>query len=196
VISLDPDVDEAGRLIDDLLRQMETSDALTSEHSRAVSVWCSRIARHMSLRESEVTHVERCGLVHDLGKMKLPAQILHAPRKLSAREWVVVQTHSVLGEEIVMSMKALHPFAATVRSHHERLDGTGYPDGLVGSQISLATRIVSVADAFDAMTGCRPYRTALSPGNALDRLYASRGSQFDPLVVEAMLDIVQHAEHR
>jgi HD-GYP domain-containing protein (c-di-GMP phosphodiesterase class II) len=79
-----------------------------------------------------------------------------------------------------------------VRSHHERLDGRGYPDGLVGSQISLATRIVTVADAFNAMIGRRPYRLPMSPGNALDRLFEDRGKQFDPIVVEAMVSVVDH----
>jgi HD-GYP domain-containing protein (c-di-GMP phosphodiesterase class II) len=191
-----PHADEAGRLIHDLLLQMEASDPLTLEHSHAVSLWCSRIARRLSLSETEVTHIGRCGLVHDFGKMKVPAEILHAPRKLSAQEWIVVQGHPAMGEEIVNTLKPLRPFAATVRSHHERLDGKGYPDGLVSSQIPLATRIVTVADAFNAMIGRRPYRLPMSPANALDQLHACRGTQFDPIVVEAMVDVVQRAEDR
>ncbi len=189
-------VDEVGRLIHDLLLQMEASDPLTLEHSHAVSLWCSRIARRLSLSESEVTHVGRCGLVHDFGKMKVPGEILHAPRKLSSEEWVIVQAHPAMGEEIVNTMKPLRQFAATVRSHHERLDGKGYPDGLVSSQISLTTRIVTVADSFNAMIGRRPYRLPMSPGNALDQLHECRGTQFDPIVVEAMVDVVQRAEDR
>ena len=189
-------VDETGRLIHEILVQMEESDPLTLEHSRAVSLWCSRIARRLSLSESEVGYIARCGLVHDFGKMKVPASILHAPRKLSAEEWNVVRAHPAMGEEIVSRIKPLRQFASTIRSHHERLDGKGYPDGLAGTQISLTTRIVTVADSFNAMIGRRPYRLPMSPGNALDQLYAHRGTQFDPIVVEAMADVVRYAEDR
>jgi HD-GYP domain-containing protein (c-di-GMP phosphodiesterase class II) len=189
-------VDEVGRLIHEMLLKLEATDPLTLEHSHSVSLWCSRIARRLSLSESEVTHVGRCGLVHDFGKMRIPADILHAPRSLSAEEWVVIRAHPAMGEEIVSGIKPLRQFAATIRSHHERLDGKGYPDGLVSSQISLTTRIVTVADAFNAMIGRRPYRLPMSPGNALDQLHKHRGTQFDPIVVEAMCDVVQHAEAR
>lgn len=189
-------VDEAGRLIHEILVQMEENDPLTLEHSRAVSLWCSRIARRLSLSETEVGYIARCGLVHDFGKMKVPPTILHAPRKLSAEEWTIVRAHPAMGEEIVGNIKPLRQFASTIRSHHERLDGKGYPDGLAGTQISLTTRIVTVADSFNAMIGRRPYRLPMSPGNALDQLYAHRGTQFDPIVVEAMADVVRYAEDR
>jgi HD-GYP domain-containing protein (c-di-GMP phosphodiesterase class II) len=104
-----------------------------------------------------------------------------------------MRAHSAAGEEIVRSHKALRHLAPAVRSHHERLDGKGYPDGLVGSQITLATRIVTVADAFNAMIGRRPYRLPLSPMEAIDRLADGRGKQFDPIVVEAMIDAVGHS---
>jgi HD-GYP domain-containing protein (c-di-GMP phosphodiesterase class II) len=188
--------DEAGRLIDELLAQLEASDPLTLEHAQAVSLWCSRMAKRLQLSESEVLHVSRCGLVYDFGKMKVPSEILCAPRPLSSEEWSVVRAHPSHGEELVSTIKPLRQFAATIRSHHERLDGKGYPDGLVSSQISLTTRIVTVADSFNAMIGRRPYRLPLSPGNALDRLFEGRGTQFDPVVVEAMVDVVQHAEAR
>jgi HD-GYP domain-containing protein (c-di-GMP phosphodiesterase class II) len=189
-------VDEVGRLIHDLLRQMEVSDPLTLEHSHAVSLWCSRIARRLSLSDAEVTHVGRCGLVHDFGKMKIASAMLHAPRKLTNEEWVVIRSHPAMGEELVNTMPPLRAFASTVRSHHERLDGKGYPDNLVSSQIPLTTRIVTVADSFNAMIGRRPYRLPMSPGNALDQLHANRGTQFDPIVVEAMADVVSRGDVR
>jgi putative nucleotidyltransferase with HDIG domain len=185
-------LDDVDAVIHALLEQLEAFDPLTSEHSRAVSAWCGRIGRRLSLSETEVTYVARCGLVHDLGKMQTPPDILHAPRSLTESEWVLMRGHSASGEEIVRSYKPLRHLAPAVRSHHERLDGTGYPDGLVGSQITLATRIVTVADAFNAMIGRRPYRVPMSPMDAIDRLSAGRGKQFDPIVVEAMIDAVQH----
>ncbi len=187
-------VDDVVRLIHQLLERLEAADTLTSEHSHAVSAWCARIAKRLSLSESEVTHVARCGLIHDVGKMTTPSSILNAPRSLTVEEWTVMQAHAAAGEEIVSVHRPLRQFASTVRSHHEWLDGRGYPDGLAGSQISLATRIVAVADAFNAMIGRRPYRLPMSPLNALDQLREHRGTQFDPIVVEAMIEVVIHAD--
>jgi putative nucleotidyltransferase with HDIG domain len=186
-------LDDVDGVIHELLEKLDAVDPLTSEHSQAVSAWCGRIARRLSLSETEVTYVARCGLVHDLGKMHTPPDILSAPRSLTDSEWVLMRAHSAAGEEIIRSHKALRHLAAPVRSHHERLDGKGYPDGLVGSQITLATRIVTVADAFNAMIGRRPYRLPMSPMDAIDRLADGRGKQFDPIVVEAMIDAVGHS---
>ncbi|GAC1309142.1 MAG: hypothetical protein NVS2B3_16480 [Vulcanimicrobiaceae bacterium] len=187
-------LDEIDVLIEDLVGRLEARDPLTGEHSLAVSAWCGRMGRRLSLSEAEVTYVTRCGRVHDVGKMQIPPEILQAPRSLSDAEWVVMRAHALAGEEIVRGIKPLRNLAAPVRSHHERLDGQGYPDRLVSSQIALATRIVSVADAFNAMIGRRPYRLPMSPGNALDQLVAERGKQFDPIVVEAMISIVGHTD--
>lgn len=186
--------DDVGRLIHNLLDRLERADALTSEHSHAVSAWCARVASRLSLSENEITYVARCGLIHDVGKMATPRDILGAARALTVEEWSVMRAHTSAGEEIVASYKPLRQFASTVRSHHERLDGKGYPDNLAGSQISLATRIVAVADAFNAMIGRRPYRLPMSPLNALDQLREHRGTQFDPIVVEAMIEVVVHAD--
>ncbi|MGD0472594.1 MAG: HD domain-containing phosphohydrolase [Candidatus Velthaea sp.] len=185
-------LDEVDVLIRGLIDRLEAADPLSAEHSLAVSAWCRRIGRRLSLSETEVTYIARCGLMHDVGKVKVAGEILTAPRALTDSEWVVMRSHSLASEEIVGAHKALRSFAPAVRSHHERLDGRGYPDGLVGSQITLATRIVTVADAFNAMIGRRAYRLPISPENALDRLHENRGGQFDPIVVEAMASVVGH----
>jgi HD-GYP domain-containing protein (c-di-GMP phosphodiesterase class II) len=185
-------LDEIDVLIRGLIDRLEVADPLSAEHSQAVSAWCRRIGRRLSLSESEVTYIARCGLMHDVGKVKIAGEILKAPRALTDSEWVMMRSHSLASEEIVSAHKPLRNFAPAVRSHHERLDGRGYPDGLVGSQISLATRIVTVADAFNAMIGRRAYRLPISPENALDRLLENRGGQFDPIVVEAMVSVVEH----
>ena len=185
-------LEEVDVLIRSLIDRLELADPLSAEHSQAVSAWCTRIGRRLSLSETEVTYIARCGLMHDIGKVKVAGEILKAPRPLTDSEWVVMRAHSLASEEIVSGHKALRSFAPAVRSHHERLDGRGYPDGLVGSQITLATRIVTVADAFNAMIGRRAYRLPISPENALDRLLDNRGRQFDPIVVEAMVSVVSH----
>jgi putative nucleotidyltransferase with HDIG domain len=187
-------IDEIDTLIHGLVNRLEATDPLSAEHSTAVSAWCGRIARRLSLTDSEVTFVARCGLLHDIGKVQVPGEILHAPRALSDAEWDVMRSHALAGEELVRTMRPLRNFAPAVRSHHERLDGRGYPDGLAGSQITLATRIVTVADAFNAMIGRRPYRLPMAPGDALDRLFEDRGRLFDPIVVEAMVSVVDYSE--
>lgn len=187
-------LDDVDLLVHELLERLDARDPLTSEHCRAVSAWCRRIGRRLSLSENEIAHVARSGLVHDIGKVQTPLEVLNAPRSLTDAEWVLMRAHSTDGEEIVRSHKLLRHLAPAVRSHHERIDGRGYPDGLVGAQITLATRIVTVADAFNAMIGRRPYRLPLSPANALDRLHDNRGGQFDPIIVEAMTEVVTHLD--
>ena len=184
-------LNETDALINQLLSRLDRADPLTAEHSRAVAVWSARIARRLTLRESEVVFASRCGMIHDVGKMTTPPEILNAPRKLTPEEWKIMQQHTTSGQQIILlDETALMEFAPAVRSHHERLDGAGYPDGRGREEIPLATRIVSVADSFNAMIGRRPYRPALPVSVALDELTRYRGTQFDPDVVEAMHAVV------
>lgn len=184
-------LDEIDAALNVLITRLERTDPLTAEHSRAVSAWCARLARRLSLSDSETTFAARCGMVHDVGKITTPVEILNAPRKLSEIEWVVMRSHTTAGERMVLGDPLLAGFAPAVRSHHERLDGRGYPDGLPASRIGLATRIVTVADSFNAMIGRRPYRLPMSPAAALEQLDQNGGTQFDPSVVAAMHEIVR-----
>jgi HD-GYP domain-containing protein (c-di-GMP phosphodiesterase class II) len=184
-------LDEIDAALNVLIVRLERSDPLTAEHSRAVSAWCARLARRLSLSEAETTFAARCGMVHDVGKVTTPAEILSAPRKLTEREWNVMRSHTTVGERMVLDDPRLAIFAPAVRSHHERLDGNGYPDRLSAAGIDLATRIVTVADSFNAMIGRRPYRLPMSPAAALEQLATHAGTQFDPTVVAAMRDIVR-----
>jgi putative nucleotidyltransferase with HDIG domain len=184
-------LDEIDAAIQALLVRLERSDPLTAEHSRAVSAWCSRLARRLSLSEHETVFVARCGMIHDIGKITTPSDILTAPRSLTPEEWTRMREHTTAGERIVSNDDLVRPFAPAVRSHHERLDGRGYPDSLDGSALPLTTRIVTVADSFNAMIGRRPYRLPMSPASAIDQLAHHSGTQFDPTVVAAMRDIVR-----
>jgi putative nucleotidyltransferase with HDIG domain len=177
--------------IDTLIVKLEARDPLTSEHSRAVSAWCSRLGRRLGLDSAEVTFAARCGLLHDVGKVATPLEVLNAPRALDDREWRLIRAHAAAGEAMVRAVPELRPFAPAVRSHHERLDGNGYPDRLPASAIPLMARIVAVADSFNAMIGRRPYRLPMPPIRALEELVRGRGTQFDPEVVEAMVDLVE-----
>ena len=183
-------IDEIDARIDAFIVRLEFRDPLTSEHSRSVAAWCARLGRRLGFDPADVTFVTRCGMLHDVGKAVTPLGILNAPRALDEREWSVMRAHAAAGEAMVRKAPELRPFAPAVRSHHERLDGRGYPDGLPASAIPLTARVVAVADCFNAMIGRRPYRLPMPPSVALDELLRNRGTQFDPEIVDAMVDVV------
>ncbi|HEX3465010.1 MAG TPA: HD domain-containing phosphohydrolase [Candidatus Elarobacter sp.] len=179
-------VDEADVALDTLLHRLDRIDPLTAEHSRAVGAWCARLAKHFGDSKDAIAHAARAGLVHDIGKISTPLEILIAPRGLSDDEMETMRRHTLDGETMVREIPLLVKLARVVRSHHERFDGKGYPDGLRWEAIPRDARIVAVADAFNAMIGRRPYRAPLAPSAALDELARMRGTQFDPDVVDAM----------
>ena len=183
-------LDEIDVALDDLVGRLDASDPLTAEHSRAVSAWCARLAKRLALAKHDAVHVTRAGLVHDVGKIKTPVEILNAPRALDEAEMAEMRRHAEHGAAIVAEVPLVAHLSPVVRNHHERFDGRGYPDGLRASGIPTAARIVAVADAFNAMIGRRPYRPPFPPSVALERLEANRGTQFDPIVVDAMIDVV------
>lgn len=168
------------------IARLDRADPLTGEHSRDVSAWSARLADELTLSEAETTHVARCGLLHDIGKVSTPSGILNAARSLNDDEWAIMRAHTVAGEILATADPQLIEFRAPIRSHHERLDGRGYPDELSSDAIPLTTRIVSVADCFSAMTRHRPYRPPLSHADALNQLLGGAGTQFDAEIVAAM----------
>jgi HD-GYP domain-containing protein (c-di-GMP phosphodiesterase class II) len=186
-------LDEIDVVLGELVNRLEAADPLTAEHSRAVGVWCSRIAKRMSLSRSETVFVSRCGLIHDIGKLTTPPAILSAPRRLTVTEMNVMRRHAEDGAAIIKAIPLLAHHTPAVRGHHERLDGRGYPDGAVAAQIPLAARIVAVADSFNAMIGNRPYRLPMRPTAALEELRLHTGSQFDPDIIDAMHDVLRRA---
>jgi putative nucleotidyltransferase with HDIG domain len=183
-------VDELDLVLAEMVSRVESNDPMTAEHCRAVSAWCGRIAQRLSLSRTEATFVARGGLIHDVGKSLTPHEILLAPRPLTDSEWIVMRDHVVAGYGIVQDHHQLRDFAGVVRSHHERFEGGGYPDNLDRARIPMAVRIVTVADAFNAMIGRRPYRTPLSPDRATFELRRHAGTQFDPNVVAALIDVI------
>jgi len=189
-------IDEIDLVLADMVLRIDANDPMTAEHCRAVSAWCGRIARRMKLSRAEATFVARGGLIHDVGKSTTPAEILLAPRALTDEEWYVMRDHVVAGDAIVRENHKLRDFGGVVRSHHERVDGRGYPDGLDRERIPIAVRIVTVADAFNAMIGRRSYRTPHSPDFATAELRRHAGTQFDPNVVEALIDVVSGGHER
>lgn len=176
--------------VDALLAALEARDGYTGEHSRAVVGLSLAVARRLGLSEGEVTDIEQAALLHDVGKIGVPDSVLNKPGPLDGGERALMREHPVIGERIVASTEGLAHLAPLVRAEHERWDGAGYPDGLSGEQIPLASRVVFVCDAFHAMTSDRPYRKAMGAREALEELERSSGKQFCPLTVRALLDVV------
>ena len=173
-----------------LLAALVARDGYTGAHTEAVVDHSVAVARRMGLNEEEVVEVEQAALLHDVGKIGIGDAILNKPQALSDAEWEIMRMHPTIGEEIVASTKGLAHLAPAIRAEHERWDGKGYPDGLKGEEIPLASRIILVCDTFHAMTSDRPYRKALDVEAALSELEGNAGAQFCPRVVEAFLEVV------
>jgi putative nucleotidyltransferase with HDIG domain len=179
---------EHGRSLDELARAIEVADPATGRHGRAVAVQALRLAMTIDA-DLATSPAFRAGcLLHDAGKMAIPADVLGKPGALSESEWALMRRHPSIGARMCELAGADAEVIAIVRHHHERWDGTGYPGGLAGDRIPLAARILAVCDALDAMTSERPYRERpLTRDEALARIDAQRGAQFDPEVVDALL---------
>lgn len=165
---------------------LSLKDAYTGGHGRRVAHYSRLIAGSMGLPEAEVDSVSEAALLHDLGKIGIPDRILSKPDRLTIEEFSVVQKHPAAGADILRSIAPLRRHAMAVRHHHERFDGSGYPDGLRGTDIPVAARIIAVADAFDAISSNRSYRRGVSADQALNIIAQTAGSHFDPGVAAAI----------
>jgi putative nucleotidyltransferase with HDIG domain len=159
--------------------------AVPNEHSVSVARYAAGIAQQLGWDGAHLAHLRMAAMLHDVGKVSLPDRILQKPGPLDAQEYEEIKRHPVIGAEFVGRVDGLAPVARWVRHSHEHFDGSGYPEGLAGEAIPPASRILLVADAFDAMTTDRPYRAAMTFEEALDELRLNAGRQFDPRCVDA-----------
>ena len=177
-----------------LVATLDARDRYTAGHSAAVAIYAEDIARRMGLSDVDSQLAYLCGLVHDIGKIGLHAGLLEKPGALTLEERREMQTHSEIGERILANVATYSEIAAIVRHHHERVDGGGYPDGLAGAEIPLLSRIIAVADAYNAMTSDRPYRDAMPSQVARLRLAQAVETQFDTSVVAAFEAILASSD--
>jgi putative nucleotidyltransferase with HDIG domain len=169
-----------------LSRSMEAKDLYTGGHTERVAAVAVALARQLGFKNGELEAIEIGALLHDIGKIGIPEAILRHEGPLDEAQWEVIKRHPLISDYILSELD-LHPFVRQcARSSHERIDGTGYPDGLAGDDIPLPARIVLVADALDALTTARPYRAAQPPLAALAEIRAHAGTQFCPKVVDAL----------
>jgi HD-GYP domain-containing protein (c-di-GMP phosphodiesterase class II) len=168
-----------------LVAALDERDGYTARHSEEVVAASRSIGLSMGLDRAALAELEVAALLHDIGKILVPDSVLKKPGPLTPDEYAQMAIHPARGAEILARVPGLEVVATIVRYHHERWDGSGYPDGLSGDRIPLASRIIAVCDSFNAMTSDRPYRRAMSPEDALTELHINAGWQFDPAVVFA-----------
>ncbi len=171
-----------------LAEALDARDSYTKGHSERVTRYALEIAGRMNIAGSDYEILKYASILHDIGKIGIVDDILHKKFKLTEEEYEVIKSHPSFGEKILKPVSFLKEIRQIVRHHHEKFDGTGYPEGLTGEKIPLLSRIISVADSFDAMTSSRPYRDTISFEDAVTELLQNRGTQFDPNIVDVFVD--------
>ncbi|MFC1844744.1 HD domain-containing phosphohydrolase [Thermodesulfobacteriota bacterium] len=178
--------------IEAISRTVETRDAYTAGHQRRTTEIARAIAFEMGLSKQQIEGIRMAGVIHDLGKISVPAEILSKPGKISESEFSLIKQHPQTGYEILKGIDFNWPVADIVLQHHERLDGSGYPNNLQGDEILLEARVIGVADVIEAMSSHRPYRPALGIDEAFEEITINKGITYDPDVVDAAIDLFTH----
>ena len=176
-----------GDVIAALAEALLERDRYTGEHSESVVDLVEAVARGLALSGPEVDQIKAAALLHDIGKVAIPDDVLNKPGPLDDDEWKVMREHPAIGERILRAIPGMGPIARIVRHEHERFDGGGYPDGISGDQIPIGARIILACDAYHAMTSDRPYRKGMSHADAVRELSEHAGTQFDPNVTELLI---------
>jgi putative nucleotidyltransferase with HDIG domain len=176
-----------------LSRHIDKQISDTGRHSAQVAQWVKETARSLDFAENKIQALFWAALLHDIGKIGIPEEILQKPGPLSEEEWDMIRLHPTIGANIVRSLKQIAHIAPEIHAHQEKYDGSGYPNGLQGEDIPLGARVLAVADAYTAMTEERVYSSARSHTEAEVELKSLKGKQFDPVVVDVFLDIVNES---
>lgn len=182
------------KTIKSIAAALDAKDKYTHGHSMRVTLYSLALAKALNLNDELLEEIETAGLLHDIGKIAIPEKILLKQGKLTDEEYEVIKSHPELGEKLVNGIEKLKLISNWLKSHHERYDGKGYPDGLKGEEIPISSRIIAIADTYDAMTSDRSYRAALSHQVAMDEVQRCSGSQFDPKLAELFISISAEIE--
>lgn len=195
------ELERAESVLFTLARSIEGKDPYTHGHCERLAEYSASLGRHLGLSEDQITALRRAGVVHDIGKIAVPDAIILKPTSLSPEEWKLVRQHPVVGERICAPLKSFRSVLPIIRHHHERIDGSGYPDGLRGDTIPIAARVLQIVDVYDALTTVRPYKPAFSVTEALQtmKLEVARGwwdprifDQFEQLIRDGAANFLAH----
>lgn len=178
------------QIIQALVNTINAKDAYIKGHSERVSKYSVMLAEAIGFDEEQLNHIKYAGLLHDIGKIGVPGDLINKPARLTEEEYNVIKTHPIIGADILKSITSVEMIYQGARWHHERYDGKGYPDGLKGEEIPLVARIIGVADAYDAMTSARAYRQVMSKEKVNEEIRNNLSTQFDPLLGRIMLHIM------
>ncbi|MFZ5352144.1 MAG: HD-GYP domain-containing protein [Bacillota bacterium] len=189
------EIESVENVIVALAKTIEAKDKYTEGHTDRVSHIAEKIGKKLKLPEASLKILRIGGVVHDIGKIAVPESILNKPGRLTTEEFDIVKEHPVIGEKICRPLKSLNYVLASVRQHHEKLNGTGYPDQLKGDAITLESRIIAVADIYDAITTDRPYRPKMTDKEALEVLeHEKKSGNLDPLIVDTLIALINEGE--
>ena len=173
---------------------VDAKDPYTYGHSKRVAYYSRKIAERLGFSDEECKRIYQIALLHDIGKCYVPDEILKKPSGLTDEEYGIIKAHAAKGAKMVKELSSIPGIYEGVLYHHERFDGSGYPTGKKGRDIPISARIISVADAYDSMSSNRVYRSRLSKERVLNELKENRGSQFDPDIVDAFLEVLEEQE--
>jgi putative nucleotidyltransferase with HDIG domain len=182
-------------VVDAIAATTEARDPYTAGHQSRVAALASRIAADIGVNTQSIEGIDLAARIHDIGKMAIPSEILTKFTPLNNPEWELIKTHSKIGADIVRGIDFPWPIADMIEQHHERLDGSGYPDGLHGAEILIEARVIAVADVVEAMASHRPYRPARGVAVALEEIEQKRGTLFDPQAVDACLRLFRECHY-
>lgn len=183
------------KTIKSIAHALDAKDEYTHGHSMRVTLYSLALAKALNLPDSLLEEIETTGLLHDIGKIAIPEKILLKPGKLTEEEYEVIKKHPELGENLVNGIGKLKLISNWLKYHHERYDGKGYPEGLVGEEIPISSRIIAIADTYDAMTSSRSYRPALSHQEAIEEIRRCSGTQFDPKLADLFISISDEIDY-
>lgn len=178
------------KIILSMILSKEASDFYTKGHTEKVADYARKIAIEFSLPKKEVSLIEKCAFLHDVGRIGIPDFILNKPDSLNDEEFEIIKSHCIRSEYIASCIPSIQNGLSYIRNHHERFNGTGYPDRIKGEEIPLGARIIAVADAFSAMIAKRAYRKPLKPEAAIEELRKNAGKQHDPKIIQALLNVI------
>jgi putative nucleotidyltransferase with HDIG domain len=182
-------------LLEVLAEVIDLSDPYVLGHSQNVASNARRLAQDLGLNPDQIDAIYKDGLLHDLGKIGVPSEILQKPGILTREEYEIVKTHPIIGAQLVGKCHSLQRLVPIIRHHHEKFDGRGYPDGLRGSEIPIESRVIAMADVIEAMSSDRPYRIALDPERIIEEVKEMSGEWLDPQVVDVFLNVAANEGH-